>query len=99
MIFDGIHQGMGMMMNLDEYFWIFLFVGFIAFVLIIILILNLMKRSTNQENISTIFDNYSSEVKINKKTLRNVPKYCPGCGEKISEFNGMYCPICGIKME
>lgn len=98
MIFDGFHQEMGMMMDWNSYFWLFIVIGLIVLVLITILIINLMNRSTKQEISSLVTHNFTSESTVEEDYIEGKIKFCPGCGERIDVLTEKYCPLCGIQL-
>jgi uncharacterized membrane-anchored protein YhcB (DUF1043 family) len=89
---------MNMMMGRFSNIWFYLIIGLIVLVLLTIVIISLMNRSNKRVNRLSILDKQTSESTIDTEYKENIKKFCPGCGEKIVDTTGKYCPICGIQI-
>ena len=99
MIFDGIHDDVGHMMNWPNPAGALIILGVISLTIIIIILIFVLNRYTNHEEYledttDTIAPSESQkELKTSEKT-----EYCPACGSKLGDRNSKFCTLCGTKL-
>ncbi|MFW9951010.1 MAG: zinc-ribbon domain-containing protein [Candidatus Thorarchaeota archaeon] len=99
MIFDGIYDEMGHMMDWFKPNGIILYLGVIIFVIIVIILLLLLNRNSNSE---VKLEDSSEDITLSREnrgnTQASTSNFCVECGSELDDHNSKFCPSCGTKL-
>jgi uncharacterized paraquat-inducible protein A len=99
MIFDGIHDDMGHMMDWFTPNGTLIFLGVISFIVIVLILLFVLNRNSNSEK---YLEDTTSTLTPSEKHKDFKPtettEYCSECGSKLDDRNSKFCPLCGTRL-
>ena len=99
MIFDGMDDEMGHMMDWFTPNGSLIFLGVTSFIIIVVILLFLLNRHTNREEyLEDTIDTITPSGKHEEFKPSETTKYCPECGSKLDARNSKFCPLCGTRL-
>ncbi|MHA2006708.1 MAG: zinc ribbon domain-containing protein [Promethearchaeota archaeon] len=98
LLLDGYHEDMDHMMSWFGQNYFLIIGGFVVFILIVVVLLYMLSRSTNRNEMLTKSNHANEEISTINETVEIQGTFCPKCGTKLEEQNMNYCPSCGSKI-
>ena len=99
MIFDGMHNDMGHMMDWFTPNGALIFLGVISFIIVVVILLFVLNRHTNSEEyLEATIDTITPSIRHEEFKPSEITNYCPECGSKLDDRSSKFCPLCGTKL-